>query len=303
MKPLKRLLARIRNLVSHQSGDQRFLEEMGEHLSRQTEENLRSGMTPAEARRQAVLKFGGVEAIREQYHAEKSLPFMESVVQDVRYSTRILGKSWGFTSVAAISLALAIGANTTIFSVIKRLLLDRLDVPHAEQLRLLHWYGDRHTVVTNMWGMSDNMPEGIGAASFSYPAFEQLRRDNHVLEDLFAFKDVGRMNATIDGNAQILQGELVSGNFFDQLQVQPQLGRPILAGDDRIGAPTVALISAELWQRAFGSSPAVVGRTIKVNLVPVEIVGVAPSEFTGAKGPRNNKLPLIGLTPTSRATQ
>ena len=91
------------------------------------------------------------------------------------------------------------------------------------------------------------------------------------------------MNATIDGNAQILQGELVSGNFFDQLQVQPQLGRPILAGDDRIGAPTVALISAELWQRAFGSSPAVVGRTIKVNLVPVEIVGVAPSEFTGAK--------------------
>src|SRR5580692_10654899 len=118
---------------------------------------------------------------------------------------------------------------------------------------------------------------------FPIPHLKQLRRDNHVLEDLFAFKDVGRMNATIDGNAQILQGELVSGNFFDQLQVQPQLGRPILAADDRIGAPTVALISAELWQRAFGSSPAVVGRTIKVNMVPVEIVGVAPSEFTGAK--------------------
>ena len=87
MKPLKRLLARIRNLVSHQSGDQRFLEEMEEHLSRQTEENLRSGMTPAEARRQAVLKFGAVEAIREQYHAEKSLPFIESVVQDVLFHT------------------------------------------------------------------------------------------------------------------------------------------------------------------------------------------------------------------------
>jgi predicted permease len=283
MRPLKRLLARLRNLVSHQRGDQRFLEEMEEHLSRQTEENLRSGMTPAEARRQAVLKFGAVEAIREQYHAEKSLPFIESVVQDVRYSMRILGKSWGFTSVAAISLALAIAANTTIFSVMKRLLLDRLDVPHAEQLRLLHWHGDRQTAVTNMWGTSDNVPERIGAASFSYPAFEQLRRDNHALEDLFAFKDVGRMNATIDGNAQILQGELVSGNFFDQLQVQPQLGRPILAADDSIGAPTVALISAELWQRAFGSSPAVVGRTIKVNMVPVEIVGVAPSGFTGAK--------------------
>jgi hypothetical protein len=283
MRLLKRLLTRLRNLASLQSDDQRLLEEMEEHLARQTEENLRSGMTPAEARRQAVLRFGAVEAIREQYHAEKSLPFVESVVQDVRYSLRILRKSWGFTSIAAISLALAIGANATIFSVMKRLLLDRLDVPHAEQLRLLHWHGDKNTAITNMWGMTDNVPEGISAASFSYPAFEQLRRDNHELEDLFAFKDVGRMNATIDGNAQILQGELVSGNYFDQLQVQPQLGRPILADDDRIGAPTVALISAELWQRAFGSSPVVVGRTIKVNMVPVTIVGVVPSGFTGAK--------------------
>ena len=284
MKRLKRLLIRLRNLGSRQSVDQRrFLEEMAEHLSLQTEENLRSGMTPAEARRQAVLKFGPVEAIREQYHAEKSLPLLESAVQDVRYSIRILGKSRGFTSIAAISLALAIGANTTIFSAMKRLLLDRLDVPHAEQLRLLHWHGDRNTAVTNMWGMSDNTPEGIGAASFSYPAFEQLRRDNHVLEDLFAFKDVGRMNATIGGDAQILQGELVSGNYFDQLQVQPQIGRPILAADDQIGAPAVALISAELWQRAFGSSSAVVGRTIKVNMVPVTVIGVTPPRFTGAK--------------------
>ncbi len=284
MKRLKRLLIRLRNLVSRQSVDQRrFLQEMAEHLSLQTEENLRSGMTPAEARRQAVLKFGAVEAIREQYHAEKSLPLLESVVQDVRYSIRILGKSRGFTSIAAISLALAIGANTTIFSVMKRLLLDRLDVPHAEQLRLLHWHGDRNTAVTNMWGMSDNTPEGIGAASFSYPAFEQLRRDNHVLEDLFAFKDVGRMNATIGGDAQILEGELVSANYFDQLQVQPQIGRPILAADDQIGAPAVALISAELWQRAFGSSSAVVGRTIKVNMVPVTVIGVTPPGFTGAK--------------------
>ena len=97
MRLLKRLLARLRNLASRQSDDQRFLEEMEEHLSRQTEENLRSGMTRAEARRQAVLKFGAVEAIREQYHAEKSLPFIESFVQDVRYSSRILRKSWGFT--------------------------------------------------------------------------------------------------------------------------------------------------------------------------------------------------------------
>jgi predicted permease len=283
MRLLKRLFARLRNLASRQSDDQRLLEEMEEHLSRQAEENLRSGMAPAEARRRAVLKFGAVEAIREQYHAEKSLPFVESIVQDVRYSLRILRKSWGFTAIAAISLALAVGANTTIFSVMKRLLLDRLEVPHAEHLRLLHWHGDKHTAVSNMWGIADNVAEGTAAASFSYPAFEQLRRDNHVLEDLFAFKNVGTMNATIDSSAQILQGELVSGNFFDQLQVQPQLGRPILPDDDRIGAPTVALISAEVWHRAFGSSPAVLGRTITVNMAPVTIIGVAPSGFTGAE--------------------
>jgi predicted permease len=283
MRLLKRLFARLRNLASRQSDDQRLLEEMEEHLSRQAEENLRSGMAPAEARRRAVLKFGAVEAIREQYHAEKSLPFVESIVQDVRYSLRILRKSWGFTAIAAISLALAVGANTTIFSVMKHLLLDRLEVPHAEQLRLLHWHGDKHTAVSNMWGIADNVAEGTAAASFSYPAFEQLRRDNHVLEDLFAFKNVGTMNATIDSSAQILQGELVSGNFFDQLQVQPQLGRPILPDDDRIGAPTVALISAEVWHRAFGSSPAVLGRTITVNMAPVTIIGVTPSGFTGAE--------------------
>jgi predicted permease len=283
MRPLNRLLVRLRNLVSRQRDDQRFLEEMEEHLSQLTEENLRSGMTPAEARRHAVLKFGAVEAIREQYHAEKSLPFVESIFQDVRYSLRTLRRSSGFTSIAAISLALAVGANTTIFSVMKRLLLDRLDVPHAEQLRLLHWHGDKHTAVSNMWGMSDNELDGIGAASFSYPAYEQLRHENRVLEDLFAFKDVGRMNATIDGDAQILQGELVSGNYFDQLQVQPQIGRPILADDDKIGAPPVALISADLWRRTFGSAPAVVGRRIRLNMVSVTIVGVAPSGFTGAK--------------------
>src|SRR5215472_6904918 len=270
--------------MSRQGVDQRrFREEMEQHLSLETERNLRSGMTPEEARRQAVLKFGAVEAIREQYHAEMSLPFLESVVQDVRYSMRILGKSWGFTSIAAISLGLAIGANTTIFSVMKRLLVDRLDVPHAGQLRLLHWHGDKNTAVTNVWGIPDDLPGGIAAASFSYPAFEQLQRDNHVLEDLFAFKDVGRMNATIGGNAQVVQGELVSGNYFDQIQVETQIGRPILPVDDHIGAPPVAVISADLWQQAFGSSPAVVGRTINVNMVRVTIVGVTPPGFTGAK--------------------
>jgi len=135
MKRLRRLAWRIRNLVSRQSGQERFLEEMEQHLIRLTEENVRLGMSPEEARRQAVLKFGAAGAIREQYHAEKSLPLIESAAQDVRYAARILRRSWGFTAIAATSLALAIGANTTIFSVMKHVLLERLEVPHADQLR------------------------------------------------------------------------------------------------------------------------------------------------------------------------
>ncbi|HTS06710.1 MAG TPA: ABC transporter permease [Candidatus Eisenbacteria bacterium] len=283
MNFLRRLAARLSNLLARQTDQQRLVEEMEEHVPRQTEDNLRSGMTPTEARRQALIKFGAVEAIREQYHAEKSLPLIESIVSDIRYSLRILRKNWGFTAIAATSLALAIGANTTIFSITKRVLLDRLHVPHPEQLRLLHWHGDKHTAFTKLWGISDDESEGFGAPTFPYPVFEQLRQDNRVFQDLFAFKDVGRMNATINGNAQIVQGELVSGNFFDQMQVQPQLGRPIVASDDVVTAPPVALISPGLWHRAFASSPLVLGRSIKVNMVPVTIIGVAPPGFTGAK--------------------
>jgi hypothetical protein len=97
-----------------------------------------------------------------------------------------------------------------------------------------------------------------------------------VLEDLFAFKNLPRMNATIDGTAQIVRGELVSGNYFDQLRVLPELGRTILPSDDVQGAPPVALLSDAFWQRAYGSSPAVVGRVLKVNMVPVTVIGVTP---------------------------
>ncbi len=131
MKLLRRWVRRIRNLISRPSVQERFLEEMEQRLFCLTEENMRLGMSPEEARRQAVLKFGAVGAIREHYHAQKSLPLIESAAQDVYYAVRILRRSWRFTAIAATSLALAIGANTAIFSVMKHELPERLDVPHA----------------------------------------------------------------------------------------------------------------------------------------------------------------------------
>jgi predicted permease len=284
MRVLARFFARLRNFATNRRNDDRLQEEIEQHIALQTEDNIRAGMPPGEASRRARLEFGAPGSVREDYRAEESLPLIESAVQDVRYAARILRRSWGFTAIAATSLALAIGANTTIFSMMKHVLLERLEVPHADQLRLLHWHGDKKVAINSIWGTVDPGSGGLGATSFSYPAFEELRRDNRVLDDLFAFKDLGTVNATIEGNAQVVQVEAVSGNFFDQLQVQPELGRPVQALDDRVGAPPVALISAGLWARAFGSTPLVLGRTVKLNMLPVTIIGVTPPGFMGAEG-------------------
>jgi predicted permease len=257
--------------------------ELAFHLEKLTADLVHAGHAPAEAARQARMALGAPTVHKEGMRASLGLRWWDEFSADLRYGARILRKSPGFTAIAASSLALAIGANSTIYSVGKRLLLDRLDVPQADQLRLFHWVGDQHVAVTNLWGMGDNVRGGMGTTSFSYPAFEQMRKDNRVLEELFAFKNAGRMNATIDGAAQVVQGELVSGNYIEQLRIQPQLGRPILAGDDVQGAAPVALVSAAFWRRAYAGSPAVVGRTIKVNMVPVTIVGVTPRGFTGSE--------------------
>jgi predicted permease len=257
--------------------------ELADHLEALTADLIRFGHSPAEAVRRAHIELGPVLVHKEEMRASLGLRWFDELAADIRYAVRILRKSSGFTSIAALSLALAIGANTTIFSVAKRLLLDRLDVPRSEQLRLLHWRGDKNVAIKNMWGRPDDVSGGMGATSFSYPAWELMRRENRLLGDLFAFKDASRMNATIDDSAQVVQGELISGNYFEQLGVRPQLGRSILASDDVLGAAPVAVISAGLWRRAFGGSPTVPGRVIKVNMVPVTIIGVAPRGFTGTE--------------------
>jgi predicted permease len=281
MRALKRWFARIVNFVTGRRGDQRLHEEMREHLIRQTEENIRAGMAPAEARRQAVLKFGHIEAIRESYHAEEGLPSIEGLIQDVRYAARLLLKSRGFTVVASTSLALAIGANTTIFSVAKQLLYERLAVPQAANLRLLTWTGTKDHVAVHAYHHS--LPGGlIASEDFSYPVYEQLRSQNRVLGDLLVFHVTG-MNATAGDDAERVTAHEVSGNYYSVLGVQPQLGRTIEPSDDTAASQPVAVISDEFWTREFARSPAVLGQWIKLNNVPVMIVGVNPKGFTGAE--------------------
>jgi predicted permease len=257
--------------------------ELAHHLECMTADLVRAGLPPAEAARRARIALGSPLQQKEEMRASLGLRWWDELRSDAHYGLRLLRKSPGFTAIAAGSLALAIGANTTIFSIGKLMLYDRLSLPHPEQLRLFRWAGDKNVAVHSMWGEWDDNPSGIISSAFSYPAFEQLRRDNRALGDIFAFKGAGRLNATINGAAQVLQGEMVSGNYFSELQVQPMMGRAIQESDDRDGAPPVALISAGFWERTFGSSPGVVGRTIKVNMTPVTIIGVTPRGFTGAK--------------------
>lgn len=186
------------------------------------------------------------------------------------FAARLLRKSPGFTLVAAVSLALAIGANTTIFSIAKQLLFERLDIPAAADLRLL----------TSM------------DANFSYPIYEQLRAQNQVLGDLLAFHATA-VNATVGENADRVLAHEVSGNYYAVLGVQPQLGRVIRPIDDTAGSEPVVVISDEFWEREFARSPTVLGQSIKLNDVPVTIIGVNPKGFTGAASTLPSQTPAV----------
>jgi len=259
--------------------------ELACHLEALTADLIRAGQPPAEAARRARIALGAATVHKEGMRASLGLRWWDEFWADLRYGLRILRKSPGFTAIAAISLALAIGANTTIFSLAKSLLYSRLAVPHAEQLRMLRWVEDKHSAVNGMWGDFEPAPDGAGmlGSVFSYPVYKQVRAHNSVLGDLLAYKE-DSMNATLRGNAQRVNVDLVSGNFYAVLGSQPQLGRAIQESDDETpSAGAVAVISEGVWEREFGRSPAVLGQTITVNQVPLTIIGVNARGFTGAK--------------------
>lgn len=257
--------------------------ELSHHLESMAADLVEAGHSPAEAARRARIALGSAVTTKEEIRASVGLRWWDEFWADLRYGVRILAKNPSFTLIAATSLALAIGANTTIFSVAKQVLYDRLKVSHPETLRLLRWDGDKKVAVQSLWGDFDTGPNGATSSSFSYPMYQQMRAGNRVTEGLFAFKDDG-MNATIAGNAQRVVVEMVSGNAYAVLGVKPQLGRVIEPSDDSVaGSGSAAVISDSLWEREFARDSAVLGRTIKLNQAVLTIVGVNPPEFTGAK--------------------
>jgi len=207
---------------------------------------------------------------------------MKTLLQDLRYATRMLRKQYGFTVIAVLSLALGIGANTALFSVVDAVLLKKLPVSQPEELVLFKFL----TVPNfNFGGFNGNTnpdpTSGMTAAtSFPYQTFARLREQKSTLSEIFAFAGVG-VNVNVDGQADVARAQVVSGNYFAGLGVHPFLGRVITDNDDRVAATPVAVISDRFWQRRFNRSPAVLGTQIKLNNVAFTVVGVTPSEFTG----------------------
>ncbi|HXJ96534.1 MAG TPA: ABC transporter permease [Terriglobia bacterium] len=257
---LRVLASRLRGLLTRRRLDEDFQQELDSHLALLTEENVRRGMAPEDAGRAARVRLGGVTQLRETNRDLRGLPWLETLVQDVRYGLRQLRRSPGFTTAAVVTLALGIGANTALFSLIDAVLLRMLPVTSPE--RLVHLFS-----VTADGGTNDY---------FSYPTYKTLRDQNHVFSDVFAFRALGDVDFEVDGHGELAQGQAVTGNYH------AVLGRTINPADDRVraGSP-VAVISYRYWERRFGRDPSVLDKNIVLDNVPFRVIGVTAPEFFG----------------------
>ena len=280
---LRRLRHRVASLFRGRRLDAEMTEEMRFHMELQAEEHVREGMDPAEAAEQARREFGHVDGFSETCRDERGFVWISQLGQDLRYGLRMLRRTPGFTAAAVLTLALGIGVNTAIFSLTDEILLRQLPVRDPSGLVLFHWASAKGLSVGTMGSFeSDPATHQMSCTSFSLPAFERFSRSDRDLAGIFAFSAISRMTVVSDGDAQAVQlGELISGGGFSVLGVAAAEGRVIGDADDKPGAPPVAVISYGYWRRRFGSDPAVVGKSVLVNRLPVTIVGVAPEAFSG----------------------
>ena len=218
----------------------------------------------------------------------QQLRWEDDMFQDLRYGARLLLKHKGFTLVAVLSLALGIGANTALFSVVDAVLLKTLPVGEPERLVLFEWQAGRLFRTNGMSGTSfvPGPPDIKGLSLFRYDVFEEMQQaraqaSDSPLSDLFAFAPMGELSAVVDQQAELISGQAVSGGYYAGLRVQPNLGRGITDEDDQPGAAPVVVLSHQFWQERFGANPAVIGQPLKLNKFSFTIIGVTPPDFTG----------------------
>jgi putative ABC transport system permease protein len=260
MRSLRAWLMRLGGIFGKRRSEGELAAELDAHLQMHIEDNVRAGMSADEARRQALVKLGGVEQTKEACRERRGLPCLESLAQDVRFGLRMLRKNPGFTAVAVLTLALGIGANTAIFSVVSKVLIDPMPYPHADRIVML-----RRTFLRSLGPY----------VTVSIPKFMAWRQQTQVFESAALFDGgVTGLNLTGGSRPEQVPGIRASAGYFQVFDVPIVLGRAYTAEEDKPGGPHVAVISYGLWRERFGGDPHIIGRTIDVGGRAFEVIGV-----------------------------
>ncbi len=267
MDTISECFARVRSFLRKRKLDEDLSSELSAHIEMAVEDNLKQGMSPEEARRQALIKLGGTEPAKERHREARGLPFLDSILQDLRYTFRTLKRDRSFTIIAVLILGLGIGANVAVFSVVNTILLRPLPLTDPQQL---------------VWIAPPPTKCGFSCETYSADAFEEFRAQNRSFQDVtgyFAFTTEDNFKLMGRGEPVPATGIFVVGNFFQVLGVQPSLGRLFTADETRKGSHPVVLLANAYWKRQFAADPRIVGKAIDLNGQPVTVVGVLPPSF------------------------
>ncbi|WP_216841217.1 ABC transporter permease [Acidobacterium sp. S8] len=261
------MLQRMRSFFAKAPLDRDLDAEMASHLDLAIEENVRRGMTVEEARRAALVRFGGVQQAREQQREERGLPWLDVLMQDLRFSFRTLGHDRGFALIAVLILGLGIGANVAVFSVVNTILLRPLPFHDPERLIRI---------------LTRDTRGGESSMTYSADAVEEFQQRNHAFQSVsgyFAFNADDNVKLIGSGQPVPLSGMIVMGNFFQTLGVEPMLGRLFLPEECLKNARPVGLLSYAYWKHQFAGNPAVVGQAVNLDGTLTTIIGVLPENF------------------------
>jgi predicted permease len=263
---LRALLLRLAALFRKDRREREVAAELETHLQMHIEDNLRAGMSAQEARRQALIMLGGVEQTKELVRERRGLPMLEVLLQDLRYGARMLMKNPGFTLVATLTLALGIAANATIVSFVSAVMLKRPPVRESDQVAVVSSISP-----VSSWSVNLN--------PFSAPNFFAWKKQNRTFADMAAADPYAGASLTGDGDPERVGAMRATANYFSVLGVPAQLGRTFADGEDQDGRDHVVILSHDLWQRRFAADSGIVGKTIRLNSAPYQVIGVMPAQF------------------------
>jgi hypothetical protein len=266
----------IRALFRRKKTETELDSELRFHLETQIESNIRAGMSPEAARQSALREFGGVGLAKDECRDERGTQFFENLWQDVRYGLRMLRKNPGFTAVTVLTLALGIGANTAIFSVVNSVLLRPL--PYPEPSRIVE--------------LQRRMPDGELNGALSIPQFLFFRDNNSAFQNVAGFQGGPDVSVAHGESVEWITSERVTDDFFRVLGVNPEIGREFIREETRPGSAMSAILTDGTWRKSFGADPAIIGHQINLGDNSYTVVGVLPRDFTFAEGPADVFIPL-----------